>query len=47
MRTPVQHYRSEGDARLIEIGLKSISQLFNSLDPSPFHQKDLDADAED
>ena len=47
MRAPVQHYRSEGDARLIEIGLKSISQLFNSLDPSPFHQKDLDADAED
>ncbi len=30
----------------IKIRLKSISQLFNSLDPSPFIEKDLDADAE-
>lgn len=47
MPAPVQRYRREGDAHIIEIGLKSLTQLFNSLDPSPFHEKDLDADAED
>ena len=31
----------------IEIRLREISQLFNSLDPSPFLEKDLDSDAED
>ena len=31
----------------IEISLKSIDQLFNSLDPSPFHEKDLDRNAEE
>lgn len=31
----------------IELRLNSISQLFNSLDPSPFRQRDLDTEAED
>ena len=31
----------------IELSLNRVSQLFNSLDPSPFHERDLDADAED
>lgn len=31
----------------IEIRLSKLQQLFNSLDPSPFHEKDLDADAEE
>jgi hypothetical protein len=31
----------------IEIRLAKLQQLFNSLDPSPFHEKDLDSDAED
>jgi len=26
----------------IEIYLNDLSQLFNSMDPSPFHEKDLD-----
>ena len=30
----------------LEISLTRIDQLFNSLDPSPFHEKDLDDDAE-
>lgn len=34
------------DAR-IEIRLARLQQLFNSLDPSPFHDRDLDQDAED
>jgi len=31
----------------IELKLKYVSQLFNSLDPSPFDSKDLDHDAEE
>jgi hypothetical protein len=33
--------------RRIEIFVDKIDQLFNSMDPSPFHQKDLDDDAEE
>lgn len=42
----VGRYRSENGVYLIEISLSRVQQLFNSLDPSPFHEKDLDADAE-
>ena len=31
----------------IEIFLDHIERLFNSMDPSPFHEKDLDHDAEE
>jgi hypothetical protein len=31
----------------IEIRLSSLQQLFNSFDPSPFHDKELDKEAED
>ena len=31
----------------IEINLTRLSQLFNSFDPSPFHERDLDHDAEE
>ncbi len=31
----------------IEIKLRDINQLFNTMDPSPFHEKDLDDDAEE
>lgn len=31
---------------VIELRLGELAQLFNSLDPSPFHQRDLDDDAE-
>jgi len=34
-------------AATIEIRLSRPQQLFNSLDPSPFHDRDLDQDAED
>lgn len=40
------HYRQENGVNLIEIRLNSIQQFFNSLDPSPFHEKDLDREAE-
>jgi hypothetical protein len=29
----------------IEMNLRDVEQLFNTMDPSPFHQKDLDDDA--
>src|SRR5688572_31966491 len=29
----------------IELNLQDIEQLFNTMDPSPFHEKDLDDDA--
>ena len=38
--------RAASDADDIEIRIGSIAQLFHSLDPSPFHEKDLDKDAE-
>lgn len=33
-------------AHVIELRLSALAQLFNSLDPSPFHERDLDDDAE-
>jgi hypothetical protein len=32
---------------IVEVKLKGILQLFNSMDPSPFPERDLDADAEE
>jgi len=40
-------YRSERGAYLIEIRLHELRQLFNTLDPSPFHERDLDPAAEE
>jgi hypothetical protein len=37
--------RRAGNA--IELRLREVAQLFNSLDPSPFKEKDLDPDAEE
>jgi hypothetical protein len=31
----------------IELNLSRLAQLFNSLDPAPFHERDLDRDAEE
>jgi hypothetical protein len=45
---PVQPlpYRREGGCFQIEMHLGQLRQLFNTLDPSPFHERDLDRDAE-
>jgi hypothetical protein len=40
-------YRREGEHTLIEIRLREIRQLFHTLDPAPFREKDLDEGAED
>ncbi|MDD1661042.1 MAG: hypothetical protein LUQ49_01105 [Methanomicrobiales archaeon] len=41
-----EHYRTEKGSILIEMRLRTVMQIFNSLDPAPFHEKDLDPDAE-
>ena len=33
--------------RHIQLNLRDIDQLFNTIDPSPFKEKDLDRNAED
>jgi hypothetical protein len=43
---PKEAYRREGETILIEISLNKIEQLYNSFDPSPFHEKELDEDAD-
>jgi hypothetical protein len=40
-------YRVEDGHVLIEMKLSAVSQLFNSFDPAPFHEKELDVNAED
>jgi hypothetical protein len=40
------YYKNEGKTYLVEVKLSSISQLFNSFDPSPFIEKDLDDEVE-
>ena len=39
-------YKKENGMILIEITLSSVMQLFNSFDPVPFHEKELDSAAE-
>ena len=46
MKDLVSRYRRHGESLLIEMKLNTLAQLFNSLDPSPFFEKDLDQDAE-
>ena len=38
-------YRQEGDWTLVELQVRHPAQLLNSLDPSPFRARDLDAEA--
>jgi len=50
-RLPRMNQTSGGQGRAaphrIELNLQSLNQLFNTMDPSPFHEKDLDHDAEE
>ncbi|HEX7025321.1 MAG TPA: hypothetical protein VF187_10935, partial [Gemmatimonadales bacterium] len=34
-------------SEIIEVRVRELRQLFNAIDPSPFHERDLDPDAED
>jgi hypothetical protein len=46
MHKPEHHYKKEKDHYLVEIKLNEVRQLFNSFDPAPFREKDLEASAE-
>jgi hypothetical protein len=41
------HPQSQSKVHRIELKLREIGQLFNTMDPSPFNEKDLDHDAEE
>jgi hypothetical protein len=43
---PMSAYRRRGEDILIDLSLNKIGQLYNSFDPSPFNEKELDSDAE-
>ena len=40
-------YRTRDGKVLVELELSSYKQLYNTFDPSPFYERDLDNDAED
>jgi hypothetical protein len=49
MRSPgsPSGHRAPADDGVIEVHVRDLAQLFDSMDPSPFHEKELDADAEE
>lgn len=38
---------TQGEVHRVELSLTDVNQLFNTIDPSPFREKDLDHDAEE
>ena len=42
-----QNSPTHGEAHRVELNLRDLNQLFNTIDPSPFREKDLDHDAEE
>jgi len=38
---------AESEYQLIEVKVQTLQQIFNSMDPSPFHERDLDREAEE
>lgn len=47
MSTPAQAPVIKDDLSTISLNLRDMSQLFNSMDPSPFREKELDDDADE
>ena len=45
--TSTSHAQNQSTVHRIELKLREVGQLFNTMDPSPFHEKDLDHDAEE
>ena len=41
-----KHSRAHRHPHQVEVRLESLQQFFNSMDPSPFYERDLDPDAE-
>ena len=47
LRKMTENSRTQGEAHRVELNLRDVNQLFNTIDPSPFNEKDLDHDAEE
>lgn len=47
MNPPASGASPPESSRRIEVNVRTLDQLFNTMDHSPFHEKDLDQDAED
>jgi hypothetical protein len=47
MRPLFQSVEPRAASNIIQVKLREVAQLFNSLDPSPFNEQDLDHDAEE
>jgi hypothetical protein len=43
----IENSPTHGEVHRVELNLRDINQLFNTMDPSPFREKDLDRDAEE
>ena len=43
----IENSLTQGEVHRVELNLRDINQLFNTIDPSPFREKDLDHDAEE
>jgi hypothetical protein len=47
LRQMIESSPPQGKVHRVELNLRDINQLFNTIDPSPFREKDLDHDAEE
>jgi hypothetical protein len=47
VREMIENSRTQREAHRVELSLRDVNQLFNTIDPSPFREKDLDRDAEE
>jgi len=47
LRKIIRNSPTQGGAHRIELNLRDVNQLFNTIDASPFREKDLDHDAEE
>ena len=45
--SPVSPSTTQRRENTIEVSLRDLEQFFNTIDPSPFHEKDLDHDLEE
>lgn len=43
----IENPRTQREAHRVELNLRDVNQLFNTIDPSPFREKDLDREAEE
>jgi hypothetical protein len=46
-KSPVSPSTPQRRENAIEVSLRNLEQFFNTIDPSPFHEKDLDHDLEE